>query len=131
AALLVWRSSRWRVVLIGALQAVGGVAVGAQLLAGNSLLSQALALRQRGGDLTSLVPQAITVGAITALLAVINAVTNAQQRVVSELVGTHAYNEIMSSAAAAELVAFEDPTFYDKLQRAALGGQMRPWQLVT
>ena len=131
SAVLVWRSARWRGLLIGVLQALGGIAVGAQLLVGNNLLSQALAVRQRGGSLSSLIPEAVTVGAIAALLAVINAVSNAQQRVVSELVATHAYNEIMSSAAAAELVAFEDPTFYDKLQRAAMGGQMRPWQLVT
>src|SRR5438045_6024372 len=67
AGVLVWRSARWRGALIGILQAVGGIAVGAQLLAGNSLLTEALAVRQHGGALTSLIPQAIVVGAISAV----------------------------------------------------------------
>src|SRR5438045_8578787 len=67
AGVLVWRSARWRGVLIGILQAVGGIVVGAQLLAGNSLLSEALRVRQRGGELTSLIPQALAVGCLAAL----------------------------------------------------------------
>ena len=131
AGVLVWRASRWRGAVIGVLQAVAGLGVGAQLLAGNNLLARALQLRQRGGDLTSLLPQALVVGAITAVLAMITAVSTAQQKVVSEQVATHAYNEVMATAVAAELIAFEDPAFYDKLQRALMTGQMRPWQLVT
>lgn len=128
---LVWRAARWRGGGVAILQAVAGLGLGAQLLAGNQLLTRALTVRQAGGDLRSLIPAGLTVGAIGATLAVLSAVATAQQRVISELVSTHAYRELMSAAAAADLADFENPEFYDRLQRAAAGGQIRPFQLVN
>lgn len=131
AAKMVWRSARWQGAGVGLLQAITGLGLGAQLLAGNQLLTEALATRAAGGDLTTLVPSALIFALIASVLAVLSAVSSAQQRVTSELVGTHAHGEIMSAAAGAELTDFENPEFYDQLQRAALGGQIRPFQLVS
>lgn len=128
---LVWRAARWRGGGVAILQALAGLGLGAQLLAGNQLLTRALTVREAGEDLRVLIPAGLTVGVIGATLAVLSAVATAQQRVISELVSTHAYRELMSAAAAAELADFENPEFYNRLQRTAAGGQIRPFQLVN
>lgn len=127
---LVWRAARWRGVLVAVLQSLSGLAIGAQLLAANNLLTQALALRQANGDLRDLVPQALVVAGVATFVAVLNGISTSQQSVVSELVGNQAHREITEAAAAADLASFEDPDFYNRLQRAATGGQFRPFQLV-
>ena len=129
AARMVWRAARWRAVTVAVLQAVSALGIGAQLLAGNDLLQRAIAIRGSGGDIGELVPSAVTIGAISAVVALLSAIAGAQDRVVSELVGTHAFEEVMRTSAAVDLVHFEDPAFYDRLQRAATGANFRPWML--
>ncbi len=129
ATSLVWDAARWRAVTIAVLQGLSGLALGPLILSGNSLLQNALGLRESGGSVTDLAPQAIRFAVISAVIALINAFVQAQQRVVIELVGTHGIRQVMATAAAVDLGHYEDSKFFDQLQRAATGGQMRPWQL--
>ena len=129
AVALVWRAARWRAVVVAGLQGFTGLALAPLILSGNSLLTEALALRDNGAQLSTLAPQAVRFAAISALIAIANAVAVSQQRVIIELVGTHGIREVMGTAAAVDLANYEDSSFFDQLQRAATGGQMRPWQL--
>jgi ATP-binding cassette, subfamily B, bacterial len=129
ATTLVWNAARWRAVAVAALQGASGLALGPLLLSGNSLLQQALGLRANSGALTDLAPQAIRFALISSLIVVMNAFAQAQQRVIIELVGTHGIRQVMATAAAVDLAHYEDSKFFDQLQRASTGGQMRPWQL--
>ena len=131
ATALVWTSARQRALVIGILQTVAGLGLGAQLLAGNNLLQQAIQQRAAGGQLSDLIPNAAAVAVISAVVALATSVAAAQQPVISELVATHAYAKVMAASGAVDLVEFEDSTFYDRLQRAAAGAQMRPWMLAT
>ena len=129
AVRLVWAAARWRAVAVAALQGFSGLALGPLILSGNSLLRDALALRAAEGSIAELGPQALRFGLISALIALMNAFAMAQQRVIIELVGTHGIRQVMATAAAVDLAHYEDSGFFDQLQRAATGGQMRPWQL--
>jgi len=129
ATRLVWSAARWRAVGVAALQGLSGLALGPLLLSGQSLLRDAIAVRDAGGSITELGPQALKFGVISALIAVMQAFSQAQQRVIIELVGTHGIRQVMATAAAVDLARYEDSEFFDQLQRAATGGQMRPWQL--
>jgi ATP-binding cassette subfamily B protein len=128
---LVCRAAKGRAVVLAVLQAITGLGIGAQLLAGNSLLQEAITIRGSGGDIADLAPQALTIGVISAVLAVAGAISTTQQPIVTELVGTHAYDEIMQTSAAVDLVQFEDSSFFDRLQRAAAGALFRPWMLTS
>lgn len=129
AVRLVWGAARWRAVVVALLQGFSGLALGPLILSGNSLLRDAIDLSEAGGSMTALAPQAIQFGVISALIAVMQAFSQAQQRVIIELVGTHGIRQVMATAAAVDLAHYEDSSFFDQLQRAATGGQMRPWQL--
>lgn len=126
---LVWSAARWRAAIVALLQGFSGLALGPLILSGQSLLQGALATREAGGSITDLAPQAIQFGVISALIAVMQAFSVAQQRVITELVGTHGIRQVMATAAAVDLAHYEDSKFFDQLQRASTGGQMRPWQL--
>ncbi|HUR50264.1 MAG TPA: ABC transporter ATP-binding protein [Acidimicrobiales bacterium] len=126
---LVWNAARWRAVTVALLQGFSGLALGPLILSGQSLLQRALTVRDAGGVIAELAPQAIQFGVISALIAVMQAFSMAQQRVIIELVGTHGIRQVMATAAAVDLARYEDSEFFDQLQRASTGGQMRPWQL--
>jgi len=129
ATRLVWGAARWRAVTVAALQGFSGLALGPLILSGQSLLQSALSLRETGGSVTDLTPQALRFALVSALIAVMGAFAQAQSRVIIELVGTHGIRQVMATAAAVDLAHYEDSKFFDQLQRAATGGQMRPWQL--
>ena len=129
AVRLVWAAARWRAVTVALLQGFSGLALGPLILSGGSLLRRALEVQAANGSIQDLTPQAIQFGVISALIAITNAFAQSQQRVIIELVGTHGIRQVMATAAAVDLAHYEDSTFFDQLQRAATGGQMRPWQL--
>lgn len=126
---LVWNAARWRAVTVALLQGFSGLALGPLILSGQSLLQRALTIRDAGGVIAELAPQAIQFGVISGLIAIMQAFSMAQQRVIIELVGTHGIRQVMATAAAVDLAHYEDSEFFDQLQRASTGGQMRPWQL--
>lgn len=128
---LVWRAARWRGAVVALLQAIASAGVAAQLLAGNDLFAQALAARGSDEGLASVVPSALVVGGLSCVIAILNAYATTQSRYLSELVGARAYDQIISSAASVDLIAFEDSGFYDRLQRANVAGQMRPWMMTS
>jgi ATP-binding cassette subfamily B protein len=67
---------------------------------------------------------------ITVLLDFASAVQAEQSRVLSELVGRRAFERILDVSTRVDLLAFESPEFYDRLQRARAQGQFRSLQTV-
>lgn len=130
AVRLVWGAAGWRVAVVVALQVLQGAGVGAQLLTGNRVLSQAIAAQGRGGSLGDIGRPLGALLAVTLVSGLLGNVVTALQKVISELVGNHTYEEIISTATSVELAAFEAPAFHDRLQRAATAAQMRPTMIV-
>jgi hypothetical protein len=99
---LVWNAARWRAVTVALLQGFSGLALGPLILSGQSLLQRALTIRDAGGVIAELAPQAIQFGVISGLIAVMQAFSMAQQRVIIELVGTHGIRQVMVKAFAGD-----------------------------
>jgi ATP-binding cassette subfamily B protein len=72
---------------------------------------------------------AVLVG-VTVALEFAQAVENEQSRVLSELVGRKAIDRVIDVSTKVDLLAFESPEFYDRLQRARMQGQFRSLQTV-
>lgn len=130
ALTLVWRGAQWRGAVQLGLGAFAGAGIGAQLLVGNDLLSAAIAMSASGSNVVDLWPQVAGLIAVSSVIAVAGAVQNAQSDLVRTLVGAHVDDELAAATSAVPLVRFEDPDYYDRVQRATAGGQIRPMQLL-
>ena len=127
---LVWESSRRHLITTVALQLVSGVVIGAQLLVARRLLSELIAISENGGSISGVVPEFILLIACLLVIGAVMALTAHQQRLLTELVGRRAFDQIISVSSAVELDSFENPRFYDQLQRARISGMTRPIEMV-
>jgi ATP-binding cassette, subfamily B, bacterial len=127
---LVWSAGRNIFLLTAALQLIAAVGVAVQLFVGKAVLDAVLGA---GGELQFselAVPLAALV-AITVALDLAQAVQSEQSRVLGELVGRKAIDRVLDVSTRIDLLAFESPDFYDRLQRARAQGQFRALQTVN
>jgi ATP-binding cassette, subfamily B, bacterial len=127
---LVWAAGRNIFLLTAFLQLVAAVGIAVQLFAGKEVLDAVLGA---GGELRFsdlAVPLAALV-AITVALDLAQAVQAEQSRVLGELVGRKAIDRVLDVSTRIDLLAFESPDFYDRLQRARAQGQFRAMQTVN
>jgi ATP-binding cassette, subfamily B, bacterial len=127
---LVWSAGRNIFLLTAALQLVAAVGLAVQLFVGKAVLDAVLGA---GGELQFselAVPLAALV-AITVALDLAQAVQSEQSRVLGELVGRKAIDRVLDVSTRIDLLAFESPDFYDRLQRARAQGQFRALQTVN
>jgi ATP-binding cassette subfamily B protein len=127
---LVWAAGRNTFLLTSTLQLVAALGIAAQLFVGKEVLEAVLG----AGDTISfgdLVPVLAALVAVTVALDLAQAIQNEQSRVLGELVGRRAVDRVMDVSTKIDLLAFESPDFYDRLQRARAQGQFRALQTVN
>jgi ATP-binding cassette, subfamily B, bacterial len=127
---LVWSAGRNIFLLTAFLQLVAAVGVAVQLFVGKAVLD---AILGAGGELQfgELAPALAALVAITVALDLAQAVQSEQSRVLGELVGRKAIDRVIDVSTRIDLLAFESPEFYDRLQRARAQGQFRALQTVN
>ena len=128
---LVWRVQPRQALLLTSLQIMSGVAIGAQLLIGRSVLRELLASSQAGTGFGPLLPELTFLVVTTVLLAVIGAVAANVQASLAEHIGIHTYDRIVETASAVKLSYFEDSNFLDQLLRARTTGTFRTLEIVN
>ncbi len=127
---LVWSAGRNIFLLTASLQLVAAVGVAVQLFVGKEVLDAVLGA---GGELRfgELAPVLALLVGITVALDLAQAVQSEQSRVLGELVGRRAIDRVLDVSTRIDLLAFESPDFYDRLQRARAQGQFRALQTVN
>ena len=126
---LVWRSSPRQLLISAALQIAGGLSLAGQLWVAKRLLDRVLA----GGAAPSLGEVMVELAAFSILFLVAwvaGIARGEQQRLLGELVERHTTQQVMDASTAVPLVRYEDPGFYDRLQRARVNANTRPLQIV-
>lgn len=128
--LLVWRASPKACALAGLLQVAAGVGVAIEFLAAKRLLSHLLnANRGVGVELASIIPSLAVLLATATLVSFATVFQNDQQRIMSELVSRHVTDRLLDVTVSVDLQSYEAPAFFDRLQRAGISAQSRPWQM--
>lgn len=127
---LVWESSRRHLITTVALQLISGAILGAQLLVARRLLGGLIEISDQGGSIEAVLPEFAVLIVLMLIIGAVMALTQHQQRLLTELVGRRAFDQIISVSSAVELDAFENPRFYDQLQRARISGMSRPIEMV-
>jgi ATP-binding cassette, subfamily B, bacterial len=127
---LVWSAGRNVFLLTSSLQFVSAIGVVVQLYVAKAVFEAVLG---SGGqaDLADLAPPLVALVAVTVLLDLARAIQNEQSRVLGELVGRKAVDRVLDVSTRIDLLAFESPDFYDRLQRARAQGQFRALQTVN
>jgi ATP-binding cassette subfamily B protein len=126
---LVWQAGRRELLLVGVLDVVSALGLGAQLFVGKAVLSSILGAGQHGGFSTVLPKLALLVG-VAVVLDLIGIVRAEQTRVLGELVGREALGRVLEVSTRVDLLSFEDPDFHDRLRRAQSQGMFRSLQTV-
>jgi ATP-binding cassette subfamily B protein len=124
---LVWSAGPRELLVTSTLALVSAFAVAAQVFAGQAALRAVLGA---GGDFASILPDLAVLVGVTVLLAIVQTVEQEQTRVLGELTSRRALDRVIDVAASVDLLAFEDPTFHDRLRRAQTQGPFRGLQVV-
>jgi ATP-binding cassette subfamily B protein len=129
---LVWNADRRHLVAIVSVQVLTAAGLAAVVLAMKHLtesgLSQGADLGAAGRSLIPILLAAVAVGTMNGIL---RNLTQSWQRVLASQTDRHIVDLVLRAATDAELLAFEDPAFYDRLQRATFASRAQPVVLVT
>jgi ATP-binding cassette, subfamily B, bacterial len=127
---LVWSAGRREFLIVSSLQLLSALGIAAQLFVSKAVLDAVLAAGA-SDDFGGLVPELAALVAITVALDFAQAIETEQSRVLSELVSRRALNRVLDVSTRIDLLAFESPDFYDRLQRARAQGTFRSLQTVN
>lgn len=128
---LVGRASRRELIATTLLQFVIGGAFALQLLIGREVLQGLIAISRDQAEAIDLMPEFGGLVGAAILIGACAAFTQHQQKLLTELVFQHTLGHIVTTASSVDLAAYEDPAFFDQLQRARTSGTSRPVQMVT
>jgi ATP-binding cassette, subfamily B, bacterial len=127
---LVWQAARGPFLLAGALQIAAGVSVAVQLLIMRSLLDQ-LVVTEGVPEISGLVPELVAFGALLVVVGVAAIAQREQQRTLAEHVERYTSHQVMDVSTCVDLIEYDRPTFYDRLERARINASMRPLQIAN
>ena len=125
---LAWSAGRRELALTATLQIVASLGVAAQLFAGKAVLTSILGAH---GSFTDVVPALAVLVGVTVALDLAQTVEAEQSRLLGELVGRRAMERVIDVGVSVDLLAFEEPDFYDRLRRAQAQGMWRAMQTVN
>ena len=127
---LVWSAGRNTFLLTSALQLLTAVGIVVQLFVAKQVFETVLTAGS-SADFQDLAPVLVALVAVTVTLDLARTIQTEQGRVLGELVGRRAIDRVLDVATRIDLLAFESPEFYDRLQRARSQGQFRALQTVN
>jgi ATP-binding cassette subfamily B protein len=127
AVVLAWRAAPREFAASVLAQVLAGLGLAGQLLVGRRVLAGILA----GEGLDGLLGNLMWLALLTTVVAFAGLARTEQQHVLSELVSKYATNQVIQVASAVDLVAYDDPSFHDRFQRARLNAAVRPLQMAS
>ena len=123
---LLWASGRREFLIIAALQVLAGAGAGLLLVVVNHFVQT---IQVGGADFLALLGSLLALGGVTLFTAFAASVQFELNRLLSDLVTRTVSTRLFSVAAAADLEAFEQPEFHNRLERAWASGAMRSIQV--
>jgi len=132
ATRLVWHADRRHLIGILSVQVLTAAGLAGLVLAIKHLTEAGV---RDGVDLDSagrtLLPILLAAVAIASVNAILRNLAQSWQRVLATQTDRHIVGLVLRAATDAELLDFEDPAFYDRLQRATFASRAQPVVLVT
>ena len=115
---LVWETHRGLTVAMAALRLVRGVIPVAVLWVGKLIIDGVVTARETGADWRSVVPLVLLEIALVVFGELLSRASRLVDGLLSDLFSNRVSVRLMEHAARLDLAKFEDPSFYDHLERA-------------
>ncbi len=125
---LVWAAAPRPFTLTATLQISGGLALAAQLLVVRRVLT-AFETADSPPELVSLLPDLALFGTLLVVVALAGVVGQEQRRVMADLVGKYTTRRVLDISSRVDVIEYDRPSFYDRLQRARTNASGRPVQI--
>ena len=130
AIAVVWETDKARFLLVTGISLLTGTGTAVQLLAGRSAFAAVLAARASGHELSTAFPSLIRVAALAIVLAALSQVRTYHEAMLRVKVTRAASSHVLDAATKVDLRKFEEPSFFDHLQRARDAGSIGVYQVV-
>jgi ATP-binding cassette, subfamily B, bacterial len=127
---LVWAAAPRQLMIAGGLQVVAGLSLAAQLLVLRRVLSVATAT-EGVPDLAAILPDLLLFGVLLIVVAVASVAQKEQQRTLGEYVQKYTTARVLGVSTKVDLIEYDRPSFYDRLQRARVNASVRPLQIAN
>jgi ATP-binding cassette, subfamily B, bacterial len=127
---LVWRSAPRQLLVAGSLQAFAGLSLAAQLLVIRRILERVNAADgvpgpgELGFDLA-------VFGALIVVIGIATVTHKEQQLMLGDRVHKYTTAQVMRISTTVDLIEYDKPAFYDRLQRARVNANIRPLQMAN
>lgn len=126
---LVWTSARVPFLCLTGLQVLGAALAAAQVLTVQWLLAAILAVESTG--VRPVITPVATMALLTAVIAVAGSLQGSLSRFVGESVGRTMWQSVLDVSTGVGLRQYEDPSFFDRLERVRSNAISRPFQVTS
>lgn len=127
---LVWKSAPRQFLLAGGLQVAAGASLALQLLVVRRILEQVTTADGAPG-VDTIAPDLALFAALLIIVTLANVAQREQQLTLGEFVQKFTTNQVMDVSTRVDLIEYERPSFYDRLQRARVNASTRPMQIAN
>ena len=127
---LVWRAARRGLLVAAALQFLAAVSLAGQLLVMRQLLGT-FGDGDELPDLVTILPELALFGVLLLVVAIATLAQAEQQRTLGLQVQKFTTAQVIDVATHVDLIDFDRPGFYDRLQRASVNAGIRPMQIAS
>ncbi|MCC5947040.1 MAG: ABC transporter ATP-binding protein [Nitriliruptoraceae bacterium] len=125
---LVMAAAARQFIAAAVLQVVGGLALAGQLLVVRRVLQR---FESAPGipEIADLGPDLALFGVLLALVAMSGVAAGEQRRIMAELVAKYTTGRVLDISSRVDVIEFDRPAFYDRLERARVNASGRPLQI--
>ncbi|MFO7777938.1 MAG: ABC transporter ATP-binding protein [Nitriliruptoraceae bacterium] len=128
---LVWQAARRGLLLAAGLQLLAALSLAGQLLVMRRLLDAVGDDTDQLPDLITILPELVAFGVLLLVVAVATLAQAEQQRTLGLQVQKFTTAQVIEVATHVDLIDFDRPGFYDRLQRATVNAGVRPMQIAS
>lgn len=125
----VWESARWPFLALAGAQLFSATLLAAQVLVVQQLLAAILTVPDSG--VSVVVWPIAAMALLTAITAVLSSMQTSLSRYVGENVVRQMWESVLDVSTGVELQRYEDPEFFDRLERVRSSALMRPLQVTN
>lgn len=128
---LVWQAARLRIGALLALQLSGAFLSGLLVYLGQLSLQAVLDANRKAAPVTRALPPLLAIVLVAAVAEASGAVLSLQLRLLGEIVQRATWTRVLETTERLDLEEFENPEFFDQVQRVRSNALLRPFELVT